>query len=56
MLPFARRWCAYKTRVNSKKNVTAWHRRLTEQEVRVIRDVTAPISDLFYTEDDWVLS
>jgi len=47
---------AYKTRVNSKQNITAWHRRLTEQEVRVIRNITAPISDLFYTEPDWVLS
>jgi len=38
---------------NSKENIRNWKRRLTKEEIYLIRNKTARIAGLFYTEYEW---
>jgi hypothetical protein len=38
---------------DSKENISNWKKRLTREEISLIRKRTAGIADLFYTEDEW---
>lgn len=40
-------------RLDSRANVQSWKRKLTPQEVERIRELTAPIAEVFYEPSEW---
>ena len=38
---------------NSKENIKNWKKRLSNKEIKIIRDITEHISNKFYTNKDW---
>lgn len=38
---------------DSRNNLTKWKRELTDDEIALIKKITAPVSDQFYTESEW---
>lgn len=39
--------------LDSKANLKNWQKRLTDEEIARIRELTAEVADHFYTEEDW---
>jgi hypothetical protein len=43
----------YAVRLDSRANLDNWKRRLTPDEIRRIRDITADVASLYYPEESW---
>jgi len=43
-------------RRNRRKNIMTWHKRLTAEEIRRIRNGTEDIAPLFYSDESWSIS
>lgn len=43
----------HRTRLDSRSNVGNWHKRLTPQDVELIREIVEPISSEWYDDSDW---
>lgn len=43
----------YSVKLNSQKNVKSWQTRLTGEEIKRVRDLTADVAPYFYDDQDW---
>jgi Sulfotransferase domain len=43
----------HETRIDSRANLAHWKNRLTQDEVRRVRELTEPAATRYYTDDDW---
>jgi hypothetical protein len=39
--------------LDSRANIKIWQKRLTDKEIIRIREYTADVADLYYTDQDW---
>jgi hypothetical protein len=43
----------HSVKVDSRAGLGNWRKRLSEQEIRRIRDITQGVSQLYYAEESW---
>ena len=43
----------YSVKIDSRANMTSWKKRLSEQEIRRIRDLTGEVASLYYSDAEW---
>jgi hypothetical protein len=43
----------YSVKIDSRANMTNWKKRLSEEEVRRIRDLTGEVASLYYSDVEW---